>query len=126
MTRSAIRALIVDDEALARENLRHAVAGQPGWVVVGECAGVADAVACLNHTPVDVVFLDVQMPRVNGLALARTLSARDAPPIVIFVTAFERFAISAFELYALDYLLKPFDDHRFAQAANRAAAASAT
>jgi DNA-binding LytR/AlgR family response regulator len=122
MTRPAIRALIVDDEALARQNLRHAVAGQSGWVVVGECAGVAEAVACLDHTPVDVVFLDVQMPRVNGLALARTLSATDAPPIIIFVTAFERFAVDAFELHALDYLLKPFDDQRFAQAARRAAA----
>lgn len=122
MTRSVIRALVVDDEALARQNLRHAVAGQAGWVVAGECASVADAVACLEHTPVDVVFLDVQMPRVNGLALARELSARDASPIIIFVTAFERFAIDAFELHALDYLLKPFDDARFAQAANRAAA----
>lgn len=122
MTASVIRALIVDDEPLARENLRHAVAGQPGWVVAGECASVADALKCLTHTPVDVVFLDVQMPRVNGLALARDLSVRDVPPIIIFVTAFERFAIDAFELHALDYLLKPFDDQRFAQAVHRASA----
>jgi DNA-binding LytR/AlgR family response regulator len=122
VTTPVIRALIVDDEPLARANLRHALSTQPGWVIAGECASVADAWATLSQTPVDVVFLDVQMPRVSGLALARDLSARDVPPIVIFVTAFERFAIDAFELHALDYLLKPFDDQRLAQAVTRAAA----
>lgn len=122
MTEGVIQALIVDDEPLARENLRHALAGQTGWIVAAECSSVVEARTLLSQMSVDVVFLDIQMPGVNGLMLARELAERDPAPIVIFVTAFERFAVEAFELHALDYVLKPFDDERFAQAVSRAAA----
>ncbi len=116
----AIRALIVDDEPLARANLRHSLSGFAHWSVVSECESVAAAQAVLATQRVDVVFLDIQMPRENGLVLARALAVRDTPPVVIFVTAYETFAVAAFELHALDYLLKPFDDTRFGEAIERA------
>jgi two-component system LytT family response regulator len=115
-----VRALIVDDEPLSRENLRHALRGFAHWSVVGECESVVAAQGVLAAQAVDVLFLDIQMPRENGLALARAVASRPVPPIVIFVTAYESFAIAAFELHALDYLLKPFDDARFGQAIERA------
>ena len=115
-----VHAIIVDDEALARANLRHALAAAPHWHVAAECGSVAEARLALANVHADVVFLDVQMPVEQGLVLARALAARDEPPIIVFVTAFEAFAIEAFELHALDYLLKPFDDDRFAQALARA------
>ncbi len=118
----SVRALIVDDEALARANLRHALAAAPHWTVAAECGSVAEARRALESSPPDVVFLDVQMPVEDGLVLARALAAGDEPPIIVFVTAFESFAIDAFEVHALDYLLKPFDDERFAQALARAEA----
>lgn len=115
-----IQALIVDDEPLARANLRHALAAHPRWQVVGECENTTQAREALARVPAQVVFLDVQMPKESGLGLARTLSAMNEPPIVVFVTAFDTFAVGAFELHALDYLLKPFDDERLAQALARA------
>lgn len=118
----AIRALIVDDEPLARANLRLALGAFPNWLVQAECASAAQAHQALLGAPVDVVFLDIQMPRENGLEFARTLAGLDDPPIVVFVTAFENFAIEAFELHALDYLLKPFDDERLGQTLARAEA----
>lgn len=117
---AAIQALIVDDEPLARANLRHALAAHPLWVVVSECESTAQAREALARLAAQVVFLDVQMPKESGLGLARTLSEMSEPPIVIFVTAFDTFAVGAFELHALDYLLKPFDDDRLAQALARA------
>ncbi len=117
---SPVHALIVDDEALARANLRHALAATPHWKVTAECASVAEAREALGTVAADVVFLDVQMPVEDGFVLARALADRDEPPIIVFVTAFESFAVEAFEVHALDYLLKPFDDERFAQALARA------
>ncbi|MGE0863683.1 MAG: LytR/AlgR family response regulator transcription factor [Vicinamibacterales bacterium] len=117
---SSIQALIVDDEPLARANLRHALAAHPRWRVVGESGSAADAREQLAQMAAHVVFLDVQMPRESGLGLARSLSMLKEPPIVVFVTAFDTFAVGAFELHALDYLLKPFDDERLAQALRRA------
>ncbi len=114
-----IDALIVDDEPLARENLCHALGSFSGWRVVGECDGAASARRFLAEQPADVLFLDIQMGRESGLGLARSLAERDAPPIIVFVTAFEQFAIDAFEVHALDYLLKPFDDARLAQTVER-------
>lgn len=116
----SIATVIVDDEPLARENLRHALAIFPRWNVVGEYESAAQTRDHLATTRPAVVFLDVQMPRENGLGLARTLAALDEPPVIVFVTAFERFALTAFELHALDYLLKPFDDERLKQAVTRA------
>ena len=116
-----IRALIVDDEEPARVNLRCALADYPGWLVVDECAGVACANRVLAEGEVDVVFLDIQMPADSGLVLARSLAASANPPLVIFVTAHNVFAVDAFEVHALDYLLKPLNDERLAGAIARAA-----
>jgi two-component system LytT family response regulator len=116
-----IRALIVDDEAPARVNLRCALADHPGWEVAGECASVACAEQVLAAADIDVVFLDIQMPGDSGLVLARTLAERVHPPLVIFVTAHNAFAVDAFEVHALDYLLKPVNDERLAGAIARAA-----
>ncbi|MFZ6757633.1 LytR/AlgR family response regulator transcription factor [Undibacterium sp. Ji50W] len=123
---SSIRALIVDDEEPGRINLRFALQDHPDWQIVAECASVATAREVLEQQAVDVIFLDIQMPRETGLALARSLSlsltTATTPPLIIFVTAFNAHAIEAFELHALDYLLKPFDDQRLTQALERAAA----
>lgn len=114
-----IRALIVDDEALARETVRLALGAFPGWVVAGECRSVSEARARMRETPVDVVFLDMQMPGDTGTALARDAAALAQLPVVVFVTAFEQYAVEAFDLHALDYVLKPFDDARMADAIQR-------
>ncbi|WP_377702609.1 LytR/AlgR family response regulator transcription factor [Pseudoduganella sp. UC29_71] len=127
-----IRALIVDDEEPGRINLRYALAdyalandalaGQVPWQVAGECASAAAAREALAGNEIDVVFLDIQMPNESGLVLARELSQRPEPPLIVFVTAYNSYAVEAFEVHALDYLLKPFDDQRFAQAVERAQA----
>jgi DNA-binding LytR/AlgR family response regulator len=117
-----IRALVVDDEEPGRINLRYGLAPHAGWQLVGECASATAARAMLDAQAVDVVFLDIQMPQETGLALARELAQREEPPLVIFATAYNEHAIEAFEVHALDYLLKPFDDQRLAQALERAAA----
>lgn len=117
-----INTLIVDDEAPSRTNLRYALAAHAQWRVLAECASAAAARAALAAQAVDVVFLDIQMPQESGLALARSLSALAEPPLIIFVTAYSEYAVAAFEVHALDYLLKPLDDARLAQAVDRAAA----
>ena len=117
----AIRYLIVDDEMPGRTNLRLAMAAHPDWLLVAECGGAAAARAALDSHEVDVIFLDIQMPGQSGLALARELSRLREPPLVVFVTAYSEHAIEAFEVHALDYLLKPLDDGRLAQAVERAA-----
>ncbi len=117
---ASIRAIIVDDEAPSRANLRLALAAFPNWQVVAECDSAEAARAACAGTPADVVFIDVQMPVEDGLDLARSLCASDAPPLLVFVTAFSRYAVDAFEVHALDYLLKPLDDQRLAQAIARA------
>jgi len=121
-TRAQIRVLIVDDEEPGRINLRYALAEHPQWLVAGECAGTAAARAALAENDIDVVFLDIQMPNESGLVLARDLALRQEPPLIVFVTAYNIYAVEAFEVHALDYLLKPFDDQRFAQAVERAQA----
>jgi two-component system LytT family response regulator len=117
-----LRALIVDDEEPGRVNLRYALAEYPRWHLAGECASVAAARALLAAEPVDLVLLDVQMPQESGLALARELCQLAEPPLLVFVTAFNAYAVEAFEVHALDYLLKPIDDQRLAQALERAEA----
>jgi two-component system, LytTR family, response regulator len=116
-----IHALIVDDEEPGRTNLRHALARHGNWRIAGECANAADARAALASMPVDVVFLDIRMPKESGLAFARTLCELSNPPLVVFVTAYDAHAVEAFDIHALDYLLKPFDDSRLAQTLERAA-----
>lgn len=120
--RTMIRALIVDDEEPGRLNLRYALAAHPRWRVAAECASAAAARQVLAGGGIDVVFLDIQMPRESGLELARALSQAPAPPLVIFVTAYNEHAVAAFDVHALDYLLKPLDDARLAQALARACA----
>ncbi|MEO1482418.1 MAG: LytTR family DNA-binding domain-containing protein [Myxococcota bacterium] len=115
-----IRVLIADDEALARTNLREALRPHPGFQVVGDVNSgtkVLDAVATLEP---DLVLLDIQMPGRDGVDVARELATLPKCPAVIFVTAYSEHAVDAFELCALDYLLKPFDDERFAEALRRA------
>jgi len=118
--------LIVDDEAPGRINLRLAMEAHPGWILAAECASAAAARAALAARPADaqvqVIFLDIRMPGEDGLALARELARRPEPPLVIFVTAFSAHAVDAFDVHALDYLLKPVSDARLAQAVERAEA----
>lgn len=114
--------LIVDDEAPGRVNLRLAMEAHPGWTLAAECASATAARTALAARPVDVVFLDIRMPGEDGLVLARELARLPEPPLVIFVTAFSAHAVDAFDVHALDYLLKPLNDARLAQAVERAEA----
>jgi two-component system LytT family response regulator len=113
-----IRAVIVDDEELARRGLRVRLE-RADVSVVGECASGADALTIIPKLAPDLVLLDVQMPEISGLEVAAGLDA-ESRPHVIFVTAFEEYAIRAFEVHALDYLLKPIDDQRLAAALEHA------
>ncbi len=114
-----IRALIVDDEPLAREKIRTLVAADGEIEVVDECGdGRAAAAAILEHDP-DLVFLDVQMPEMDGFAALEAVGG-ERTPVVVFVTAYDEYALKAFEVRALDYLLKPFDRTRFEAALARA------
>lgn len=115
-----IRTIIVDDEEPGRIMLRYALAAQKNWTILGEFDNVANAREFLSANEVDVIFLDIQMPKENGIALARSLSNLEKPPLIIFVTAFNTHAIEAFEVHALDYLLKPVNSLRFTQALKRA------
>jgi two-component system LytT family response regulator len=119
MTGSKIKTLIVDDEPIARRNLRALLRGCPDVELVGECGSGAQAVRMIKADPPDLLFLDVQMPEMNGFDVLKQI---DLPKIgaVIFVTAYDQYALKAFEVEALDYLLKPFDDERFAHALGRA------
>jgi two-component system LytT family response regulator len=114
-----IRALIVDDEELARGRIRKLVAGQPDLEIVGECSNGPEAIDAIRRQRPDLVFLDVQMPEVSGFDVLRALPA-ETWPMVIFVTAHDRHAVAAFEVHALDYLLKPFTQARLLAAVQRA------
>jgi two-component system, LytTR family, response regulator len=115
----AMRALIVDDEALARERVRTLLGDVAGVTGVGECSGGREAVeAILEHRP-DLVFLDVQMPDLNGFEVLDAV-ATEWLPAVIFVTAYDEYAIKAFDVHAIDYLLKPIEPERFRTAVARA------
>jgi two-component system LytT family response regulator len=116
-----IRTLIVDDEPLARQRLRRLLEADPDVAVVGESGDGRQAVTDLRELRPDLVFLDVQMPVLDGFGVLEAL-AGTALPVVIFVTAYDRYALKAFEVHALDYLLKPFDKARFAAALDRAKA----
>lgn len=114
-----IRTLIVDDEPLARERLRKLLDAEPDIEIAGECAdGAAALETALAERP-DLIFLDVQMPELDGFGVVAGLDM-DPLPAIIFVTAHDRFALKAFEVHALDYLLKPFDRERFKKALERA------
>ena len=113
-----IRTLIVDDEPLAREKVAGFLAHEPEFEVVRECRDGAEAIAAIREEKPDLVFLDIQMPEVNGFGVLEGLDAAELPN-VIFVTAFDRYALRAFEVHAVDYLLKPFDRERFRDALSR-------
>ena len=114
-----IRAAIVDDEPLARRRIRNLLAEAPDVEVVAQCANGKDAIESLEESPPELLFLDIQMPEVDGFDVLQAIGVGRVPA-VIFVTAYDQFAVRAFEAHALDYLLKPFDDERFAAALERA------
>jgi len=107
-----IRALIVDDEVPARRRILKLLRSDPGVTVAGEAGSGADAVRRVRELRPDLVFLDVQMPDLDGFEVLEALSGEPLP-LIVFVTAFDKHALRAFEVHALDYLLKPFDDERF-------------
>jgi two-component system LytT family response regulator len=115
----AIRVLIVDDEPLAREGLKKLCERDPDIEVVGECADGRAAVVAIEQTEPDLLLLDIQMPSMDGFEVLRAVGP-DRMPRVVFVTAYDQFAVRAFEVHALDYLLKPFSDKRFFDAMARA------
>jgi len=116
-----LRTLIVDDEPLARERLRDLLRTETSVEIIGECGNGIEAVAFIRRTVLDLVFLDMQMPGCDGLQVLAELPAADRPGI-IFATAHERFAVDAFAVQAIDYLLKPFDRERLQTALYRAQA----
>jgi DNA-binding LytR/AlgR family response regulator len=114
-----IRALLVDDEAPARSEMRYLLAAHPEVEVVGEAASAAEALKLASVVPYDVVFLDVEMPGLSGLEAARLVHGRARRPQLVFVTAHEQYAVDAFAVEALDYLLKPVEPERLAQVVRR-------
>jgi two-component system LytT family response regulator len=114
-----IRALIVDDEPLARQRIRLLARDEPDLELIGECESGADALIAIERDSPDLIFLDVQMPEMDGFELLQKLP-RERLPIVIFITAYDKHAVRAFESHALDYLLKPVQPERFKAAIARA------
>jgi two-component system, LytTR family, response regulator len=114
----AFRALVVDDEPLARRMVADLLRRDPEIDAVIECATAADATRALERDRVDIAFLDIEMPGSSGLELAQSFAP--PAPVIVFVTAFGRYATGAFEVLAVDYVLKPFSDERFATATSRA------
>lgn len=113
-----IRTLIVDDMSLARERLKHGLAADAEIEVVGEAANGREAIAAINNLTPDLVFLDVQMPQMDGFEVVEEIGV-ERMPAVVFVTAFDEFALRAFEVNALDYLLKPFEEERLSKTVGR-------
>ena len=117
MSDAPLRVIIVDDEPLARGVVREFLAAHPGVEVVAECGNGFDAVKAASELSPDLMFLDVQMPKLSGFEVLELLG-REVP--VIFTTAYDQYALRAFEVHAVDYLLKPFSEERFAEALSRA------
>ncbi len=113
-----IRTLIVDDEPLARERIRALLSEQPDIEVIGEARDGEEAVQTILSQEPDLVFLDIQMPKMDGFEVIRTVGPENMP-LVVFVTAYDQHALKAFDVRALDYLLKPFDRERFAESIGR-------
>jgi two-component system, LytTR family, response regulator len=122
VTRTTLSALIVDDEPIARQRIRRLIAREPDFRVIGECGSVTECEALDPGAAPDLLLLDVQMPERSGFELLTSLESRGVHPFVIFVTAYSEYAVDAFAVDAVDYLLKPFDDERFAKAIARARA----
>jgi two-component system, LytTR family, response regulator len=117
----SIRTVIVDDEPLAREWIRQNLAAEEGFEIVAECEDGFKAVSVIAQTKPDLLILDIQMPGLDGFGVLRMLEG-DPPPAVVFVTAFDRYAVSAFEVHAVDYLLKPVSPERLKEALERSKA----
>ena len=115
----SLRVLIADDEQLSRERLKRFLRTEPGTELVAECASGAEALSAIREKAPDLAFLDVRMPELDGFDVIKSLDGVRLPAIV-FVTAYDQFALRAFEIDAVDYLLKPFDRHRFQTAVRRA------
>ena len=115
-----LRVLLVDDEAPARSLLREYLGAHAGVEVVGECANGFEAVKAIAEQKPDLVFLDVQMPKLDGLEVLELVAAEPGAPAVIFCTAYDEYALRAFEVHAVDYLLKPFGRDRLAESLGRA------
>ena len=118
-TPAEIRTVVVDDEPVARRGLRRLLEAEPRVEVVRECSGGAAAIEAIRELDPDLVLLDVQMPDMSGFDVVHAIGAENLPP-AIFVTAFDKYAVSAFEANAVDYVLKPVDPERFAAALQRA------
>src|SRR6185295_5616895 len=114
-----IRTLIVDDEPLARERMRSLLEAEADIAIVGECRDGREAVLAIRRETPDIVFLDVQIPELDGFQVLEAIGA-DKAPAIVFVTAYDQYALQAFEVHAVDYLLKPFDEERFQRALDRA------
>jgi two-component system, LytTR family, response regulator len=114
-----IRTLIVDDEPLARERIRSLLAGEADVEIVGECGDGHEAVAFIRRERPALVFLDVQIPELDGFGVVNSFESGEMP-VTVFVTAYDQYALQAFEVHAVDYLLKPFDEERFRKALDRA------
>jgi two-component system, LytTR family, response regulator len=121
--RKTIRTMIVEDEPLGRERIRTLLSGDAQIEIVKECANGREAVSAIAKLKPDLIFLDVQMPEMNGFEVVESIAAGgNEMPAVIFVTAYDKYAVKAFEVHALDYLLKSFDPERFGEAVKRAKA----
>src|SRR5436190_11656229 len=114
-----IRTLIVDDEPLARERVKRLLRYETDIRVIGECGNGAEAIKSIKTEKPDLVFLDIQMPEKNGFEVIKSLDAKTVPTVV-FVTAYDQYALQAFDVHALDYLLKPFNRERLHRAVTRA------
>jgi two-component system LytT family response regulator len=114
-----VRTLIVDDERMARKRLRTLLTADADVDVVGECSNGRDAVSVIRDREPDLVFLDVQMPELDGFAVVQAIGVQQMP-VTVFVTAFDQYALKAFDAHALDYLTKPFDRERFQASLGRA------
>jgi len=118
----SIRTVIVDDEVLARQGLRVIIEEDPDVEVIGECGDGKEAVRCISEQKPDLVFLDVEMPEMNGFQVLDALDPAD-PPVVVFSTAFDKYALKAFRVHAIDYLLKPTLPEQVLEALGRAKSA---
>ena len=113
-----IRAVIVDDESLARKNVKRFLATEPDISVIGECGGGGEAINVIQELSPDLLFLDIQMPGIDGFEVLHAIR-ESKMPIIIFVTAYDQHALKAFEIHALDYLLKPLKQERFKKSIER-------
>lgn len=120
MVKEKIRTLIIDDEPLARRRVRKLLGADPDFDILGECANGREAIREILAQKPQLIFLDVQMPEINGFEVIEAVSENSLPeaalPMVVFVTAYDKYAVRAFEVQAVDYLLKPFDRARFDKA----------